>query len=74
MKDTVNLNDLRRMRESFNLGHDVGRTSARVHVQPSVVAQWFETFRKQSGAPAAPAPTPAVVEEPEKQPRKMRRV
>ena len=75
MKNTVNMNDLRRMRQSFDLGHTIERTSARVQITPAVVAQWFETFRGTGAAPVSPAAAPETpATEPEKPKGRMKRV
>lgn len=61
MKYTVNLNDLRRMRQQKDAGRDVGQVSASLHIQPSVVSAWFEKLDAEKAKAAKPAePIPAA--------------
>jgi hypothetical protein len=56
MKDTTNLNDVRRLRQFHALGKSVAEASARLHIQPSVVTRWFETFAAEhQNAPGDPS-------------------
>lgn len=59
MKDTVNLNDVRRMKQLIASGATAQQLSARLHIVPELAEKWYANLTAPPVPPSV-EPAPAV--------------